>query len=52
LATELSHKKFSSKKNYLFFGWVVPPDHNDSKSVMKIYADIDAAAFKEAFQPG
>ena len=49
LSSELSHKHFSSRKNFLFFGWVVPPDHNDSKSVLKIYTDIDAVGFKETF---
>ncbi|KAL4476260.1 hypothetical protein ABPG74_009993 [Tetrahymena malaccensis] len=46
--TQLSQTEFKKKKQFLFFGWVVPPESN-GQDTLKIYADIDAQAFVKQF---
>ncbi|EAR87968.2 AAA domain protein (macronuclear) [Tetrahymena thermophila SB210] len=46
--TQLTQTEFKKKKQFLFFGWVVPPESN-GQDTLKIYADIDAQAFVKQF---
>ncbi|KAL4475502.1 hypothetical protein ABPG72_013326 [Tetrahymena utriculariae] len=46
--TQLSQTDFKKKKQFLFFGWIVPPESN-GQDTLKIYVDIGAQAFVKQF---
>lgn len=42
--TSYSFDKFQENKEFLFFGWVIPPEGNQ-KEHLKILVDIDGPTF-------